>query len=93
MRELGVLSENLLQLMSSAKLEIQKLLKALFYQVAHPLTKEKYPTIPKNYNQNIPILGICYGLQLLTKLYGGKVKSLKKESLEEPVYLKSVNPY
>lgn len=38
------------------------------------------PTINKTiYSLNIPILGICYGLQLTTKLLGGKVISGKKE--------------
>ena len=28
--------------------------------------------------KKIPILGICYGLQLIAKLFGGKIKSSKK---------------
>ena len=40
----------------------------------------KFPNIPKEiYNLNIPILGICYGLQLITKHFKGKVKvNIKK---------------
>ena len=30
-------------------------------------------------DKNIPILGICYGLQLIAKLYGGKIKNSKKK--------------
>jgi GMP synthase (glutamine-hydrolysing) len=38
------------------------------------------PTINKKvFNSNIPILGICYGLQLTMHLMGGKVVSGKKE--------------
>ena len=38
------------------------------------------PTVDKNiFNASIPILGICYGLQLMMKLLGGEVVSGKKE--------------
>ena len=33
---------------------------------------------------NQPILGLCYGHQLIAKTYGGKVLSSKKESMEQP---------
>ena len=40
------------------------------------VTKNSFPKIPnKVFNLNIPILGICYGLQLITKQFKGKVKS------------------
>ena len=43
------------------------------------VTKKKFQTIPKKiFSQNIPILGICYGLQLIAKLLGGKIKSSSK---------------
>ncbi len=43
------------------------------------VTKGTYQSIPKEiFNKNIPILGICYGLQLISKIYGGKIKSSKK---------------
>ena len=31
------------------------------------------------FSKKIPILGICYGLQLIAKLYGGKIKSSKRK--------------
>ena len=43
------------------------------------VTKSKYQSVPKNiFTKKIPILGICYGLQLIAKLYGGKIKSSNK---------------
>lgn len=48
------------------------------------------PTISqKVFNSGIPILGICYGLQLMMKLLGGKVISGKKEY--GPAILKILN--
>ena len=44
------------------------------------VTKRNFESIPKNLlMRNIPTLGICYGLQLISKLFGGKVKSSKKK--------------
>ncbi len=43
------------------------------------VTKNKYQKIPKYlFEKKIPVLGICYGLQLIAKLFGGKIKSSKK---------------
>ena len=43
------------------------------------VTKKSHPNIPSYvFTKKIPILGICYGLQLISKNLGGKVKSLKK---------------
>ena len=39
------------------------------------VTQKIYPKIPRNiFSKNIPILGICYGLQLITKVFGGKIR-------------------
>ena len=43
------------------------------------VTKKKSPKIPKKiFSLNIPILGICYGLQLIAKEFGGLVKANTK---------------
>ena len=43
------------------------------------VTKKKYESIPKKiFDLKIPILGICYGLQLISKIFGGKIKSSNK---------------
>ena len=40
---------------------------------------KKFQTVPKEiFEKKIPILGICYGLQLIAKLFGGIIKSSKK---------------
>ena len=43
------------------------------------VTATKFETVPKAiFKKKIPILGICYGLQLIAKLLGGKIKASKK---------------
>ena len=45
------------------------------------VTKNKFESIPKEVlGKKIPILGICYGLQLIARLFGGKIKSAKKKT-------------
>ena len=44
------------------------------------VTQKTYPSIPKNiFEKNIPILGICYGLQLIAKVFGGRIKQSQKK--------------
>ena len=44
------------------------------------VTKNAFQSIPKKlFEIQIPILGICYGLQLIAKLFGGKIKNSKKK--------------
>ena len=44
------------------------------------VTKNKFESVPKKiFDLNIPILGICYGLQLIAKIFGGRIKASKKK--------------
>ena len=44
------------------------------------VTKEKFERVPKEiFSKKIPILGICYGLQLIARLHGGEIKSSKRK--------------
>ena len=44
------------------------------------VTKSKFPQIPSHiFNSKIPILGICYGLQLIAKHFKGKIKLEKNK--------------
>jgi len=54
------------------------------------VTKNLFPKIPnKIFNSNIPILGICYGLQLIVKHFKGKVKTnIKKREFGRAVLTK-----
>ncbi len=43
------------------------------------VTEKKFQTVPKEiFKKKIPILGICYGLQLIAKIFGGTIKPSKK---------------
>jgi len=78
-RELGVYSE-ILTPKEAEKLKDFKYIKGIIFSGGpSSVTSQDFQSVPKLIlNQKIPILGICYGLQLIAKLYGGKIKSLKK---------------
>ena len=43
------------------------------------VTERNFQSIPKEiFKKKIPILGICYGLQLIAKVFGGSIKPSKK---------------
>tara|TARA_B110000285_G_scaffold234717_1_gene312691 strand:- start:1316 stop:2875 length:1560 start_codon:yes stop_codon:yes gene_type:complete len=57
------------------------------------VTKKSFPKIPNRiFNLNIPILGICYGLQLIAKQFKGKVKSnIRKREFGRAILIQKKN--
>ena len=57
------------------------------------VTQKIYPRISKDiFEKKIPILGICYGLQLIAKVFGGKIKkSEKKREFGEATLIEKSN--
>ena len=79
-RELGVYSE-IITPKQLNKLKNYNNIKGLIFSGGpSTVTVTKYQTVPKKiFKKKIPILGICYGLQLIAKLFGGKIKPSKKK--------------
>ncbi len=79
-RELGVYSE-IITPKDINKLKKYHNIKGLILSGGpSTVTKTNFQSIPKDiFKKKIPILGICYGLQLITKIFGGKIKSSKKK--------------
>ena len=79
-RDLGVYSE-IITPSYFLKLNEYKNIKGIIFSGGpSTVTKNKFQTVPKKiFKKKIPILGICYGLQLIAKLFGGKIKSSKKK--------------
>ena len=77
-RDLGVFSE-IITINDLYKIKNYKKIKGIVLSGGpSTVTKKKFPSIPKEILlKKIPILGICYGLQLIAKLFGGSIKSLK----------------
>ena len=77
-RDLGVFSE-IISIKDLYKIEDYSDIKGIILSGGpSTVTKKKFPSIPKEILfKKIPILGICYGLQLIAKLFGGSIKSLK----------------
>ncbi len=79
-RELGVFSE-ILTIREIHKLDNFEKIKGIILSGGpSTVTRNKYRGIPKYiFFKNIPILGICYGLQLIAKEFGGLIESKKKK--------------
>ena len=78
-RDLGVYSE-IITPEELAKLKNYQNIKGLVLSGGpSTVTKENFQSIPKKiFEKKIPVLGICYGLQLIAKIFGGKIKPSKK---------------
>ena len=78
-RDLGVYSE-IFTPKEFKKLNDFKNIKGLIFSGGpSTVTKKNFQNVPKEiFKKNIPILGICYGLQLIAKIFGGKIKPSKK---------------
>ena len=79
-RELGVYSEILTPKEAINFREYYNVKGIILSGGPSSVTSTKFQSIPiEIFKKNIPILGICYGLQLIAKLFGGKIKSSKKK--------------
>ncbi len=79
-RELGVYSEVITPKEINKLQDYNKVKGIILSGGPSSVTGKKFESIPKKiFSLKIPILGICYGLQLIAKLFGGKIKSSKKK--------------
>ena len=78
-RELGVYSEIITPKTLIRLKDYQNIRGLILSGGPSTVTTKKFQSVPREiFEKNIPILGICYGLQLIAKLYGGKIKPSKK---------------
>ena len=78
-RELGVYSEIITPRELLNLKEYQEIKGIILSGGPSTVTIKKYESVPKEiFKKRIPILGICYGLQLISKMFGGKIKPSKK---------------
>ena len=79
-RDLGVCSE-IITPRDIKKLKSFEFIKGIILSGGpSTVTKNKFQSIPMEiFKKKIPVLGICYGLQLIAKLHGGKIKQSKKK--------------
>ena len=78
-RELSVYSE-VITPQELKKLKNYKNVKGIIFSGGpSSVTIKNFQSIPiEIFEKKIPILGICYGLQLISKIFGGKIKASKK---------------
>ena len=79
-RDLGVYSEIIQPKSLYAIKNFNNIKGIVFSGGPSTVTKKKFQSVPKKiFHHEIPVLGICYGLQLISKLFGGKIKTSKKK--------------
>ena len=77
-RELGVYAEILTPKELTKLKKYNNIKGVIFSGGPSTVTINKFQSVPKDiFKKKIPILGICYGLQLIAKLFGGKIKPSK----------------
>jgi len=100
-REIGVYSEIKPFNVDIEELRDESIKGIIFSGGPSSVYEDKAPDLNKDiFDLNIPILGICYGMQITQKLLGGKIsKSLKREYgksvvnvLKSSLLTKDVNP-
>ena len=81
-RELGVFSE-IITIRELYKIKDFNDIKGIILSGGpSTVTKKNFLRIPKEILlKKIPILGICYGLQLIAKLFGGSINDLIKKKM------------
>ena len=89
-RDLGVYSE-IITPKNTSKIKNYKNIKGIIFSGGpSTVTKKKFQRVSSEiFKKKIPILGICYGLQLIAKLLGGKIKTSKKRREFGRVFLVS----
>ena len=79
-RDLGVYSEIITPEDLEKIINFKDIHGLIFSGGPSTVTNKFFPKIPKRvFFLNIPILGICYGLQLIAKNFGGRIKSNTKK--------------
>ena len=78
-RELGVYSEVVTPIELYKIKQFQNIKGFIFSGGPSTVTRKNFQSVPiEIFKKKIPVLGICYGLQLIAKLFGGKIKPSKK---------------
>ena len=79
-REFGVFSQIVpYHQLKKKNIQVDEVKGIIFSGGPNSVDEKFAPKVPKSiYNLNIPILGICYGLQLICKKFGGKVSYSQK---------------
>ena len=79
-RDLGVFSEIITPKSINKINNFSKIKGIILSGGPSTVTKKNFQSVPESlFKKKIPILGICYGLQLIAKLQGGKIMSSKKK--------------